>query len=252
MFGHRKFRSNFPESSSITTPSRREKAAGARRPGASVPVPVPRQPQEGHRAAPGYQPVSPMSPLHSLTPAFPGVPAGGPGRRGQRSQCRGTLSARGAGLCLWRTAPGHAPLGVGPVGRFTRVPGEPEKFRRRRKNASWGGIIFPPPCMCFPTLCARRCPLHHRPHPTRHQHPLARRRGRGPGAALASPGKRRRHPARPRGARARLGPLRPGGTAAPAGGALVTGTAAAPSAGTAGPRPLTDSGAHSALGVGGN
>lgn len=144
MFGHRKFRSNFPESSSITTPSRREKAAGARRPGASVPVPVPRQPQEGHRAAPGYQPVSPMSPLHSLTPAFPGVPAGGPGRRGQRSQCRGTLSARGAGLCLWRTAPGHAPLGVGPVGRFTRVPGEPEKFRRRRKNASWGGIIFPP------------------------------------------------------------------------------------------------------------
>lgn len=60
-------------------------------------------------------------------------------------------------------APGHAPLGVGPVGRFTHVPGEPEKLKGWRKGASWGGIIFSPLCMRFPTLCARRCPPHHTP-----------------------------------------------------------------------------------------
>lgn len=71
--------------------------------------------------------------------------------------------------------------------------------------SGWGRCLlgsggFPPSIyMFFPTLCARRCSHHRRPHPTVrcHQHPPARWRGRRQGAAFGTAGgrSRRRSPA---------------------------------------------------------
>lgn len=78
-------------------------------------------------AAPGCQPVPPC--FASLP--HPNFSRAAGGRSGQRSRCRGALCARGAGrapgLCLSPTTPGHARLGVGPVGRFTHVLGRARK-----------------------------------------------------------------------------------------------------------------------------
>lgn len=116
LFGHRKFRSNFPENS--IAPSRREKGAEARRPGACLcQSRFPASPKGGTRQGTNLCPAPKL---------FPGcrrvVQAGG------GSQCRGgSLCPRCLRAVLVAHGPspalGHAPVGVGPVGGFTHVLG---------------------------------------------------------------------------------------------------------------------------------
>lgn len=152
MFGHGKFRSDFPESS--IAPSKREKerkGAGARRPGASVCAspgspPAPR----GHTAAPGDQPASRVSPLYSRTQTFPGLPAGGPGGGGGRSQCSGgSLPAvRGAPRgcdCHPRLQPCPRAFTLSDGAGGARARESRKTSSGGGKVSSWGGIIFFPP-----------------------------------------------------------------------------------------------------------
>lgn len=191
----------------------------------SVPVPVPSQPQGRHKA--GYQPLSRIQ-------TFPGLPAGGPSRRGVTVQGGLSLPAVPQG-CACRARPQPCP------GACTRRGGAGGELHTRagesRRSLSGGGkvppgagLFFSPHMYVFPHSLCSAMAIYHRPYPTRHQHPLARLRGRGPGAALASPGKRPRSPgAAPRGSGSGSGYSVPGGTAGaapPAGGALVTRTAA--------------------------